>query len=306
MPQVLALFGPTATGKSAIAHALAREIGGEIVVADPFQRYRGLEIAADSPRPAERAEVRYHLVGDLDLHEDSTAGGYAARAHAAIDGILAAGRLPIVAGGTGLYLRAALCDLEMRPPPDPAVRAWAEDLVADLPAAVEELARRDPRAAQAVDRANPRRVARALERAVSGEDPATGDIWSAPPRVPAWVACVDRPPDVLDVLIARRVDRELADGLVPELRRALARPDLARGPQQVIGMAEVADMDAGTMGEDALPAALVARTRRLARMQRTWMRRMHVDCLIELGDGPASDAVHGIAAGWRRARDGVV
>ncbi len=126
MPQVLALFGPTATGKSAIAHALAREIGGEIVVADPFQRYRGLEIAADSPRPAERAEVRYHLVGDLDLHEDSTAGGYAARAHAAIDGILAAGRLPIVAGGTGLYLRAALCDLEMRPPPDPAVRAWAE------------------------------------------------------------------------------------------------------------------------------------------------------------------------------------
>ena len=281
-------------------------MGAEVVVADPFQRYRGLEIAADAPRPAERAEVRYHLVGDLDLTQDSTAGGYARGAHGAIDAMLARGVTPVVAGGTGLYLRAALCRLQMRPPPDPAVRAWAEDLARDPGAAMAELRRLDPGAAGRVDAANPRRLARALERAAQGDGGGPGDIWSAPLRVPALVACVDRPPEVLEGLIRRRVRRELDEGLVDELRRALARPDLARGPRQVIGMSEVDALDAGRMPGDALEDALVARTRRLARMQRTWMRRMHVDLAIDLGDGPAHEAVPRIGAAWRRAREAVV
>lgn len=303
---MLGLFGPTATGKSEIAHALAREMGAEVVVADPFQRYRGLEIAADAPREPDRREVRYHLVGDLDLAEDSTAGGYAHRAHAAIDRLLADDVTPLVAGGTGLYLRAALCSLQMRPPPDPAVRAWAEDLARDAAAATRELERRDPEAAARVDTANPRRLARALERAASGEEAAADDIWSAPARVPALVACIDRPPDALDDLIRRRVRRELDEGLVAELRRALARPDLARGPRQVIGMSEVEALDAGRMDESQMEDALVARTRRLARMQRTWMRRMHVDLSIDLGHGPAHEAVPRIVEAWRRAREAVV
>ncbi len=117
---------------------------------------------------------------------------------------------------------------------------------------------------------------------------------------------MDRPPDVLERLIRTRVQRELDEGLVSELRRALARPDLARGPRQVIGMSEVQALDSGQMGEEALEDALVARTRRLARMQRTWMRRMHPDLVIDLGDGPAEDAVPRIMGAWRRAREAVV
>lgn len=303
---MLALFGPTASGKSAIAHALARELDGEVVVADPFQRYRGLEIAADSPRADALREVSYHLVGDLELSEDSTAGQYAAAAHGAIDAIAAAGRVPLVAGGTGLYLRAALCALDMRPPPPAEVRAWAEALVDDLPAAVAELADRDPAAAAAVDAGNPRRVARALERAAMG-DAATGqDIWSAPHRRPATLVHVDRPPDVLAGMIAARVRRELDEGLQEELERALDTPDLARGPAQVIGMSEVRAIREGTMKASALEDALCVRTRRLARMQRTWMRRMRPDLVIDLGDRPATDAVPEVAALWRRLREGVV
>lgn len=302
---MLALFGPTATGKSAIAHAVARELGGEVVVADPFQRYRGLEIAADSPRPADTAEVPYHLVGDLDLSEDSSAGEFAERAHAAVDAVIRTGRVPIVAGGTGLYLRAALCRLQMRPPPDSEVRRWAEDLARDPAAALRELEARDPAAAAGIDRANPRRVLRALERAAMGDGQAGEGIWSAPYRTPTLLVCVDRPREVVNDLIRARVGREIAEGLRGELERALDHPDLSRGPAQVIGMREVAAIREGLMDESALEDALAARTRRLARMQRTWMRRMAPDVLIDLGDGAAEHAVSRIVSAWRRAREGV-
>lgn len=302
---MLALFGPTATGKSAIAHALALELGGEVIVADPFQRYRGMEIASDAPSPADRAEVRYHLVGDLALHDDSTAGAYAGIAHDTIDHITAAGRVPIVAGGTGLYLRAALCELQMRPAPPPEVREWAEALSQDPPAALAELRARDAAAAEAVDASNPRRLARALERVATGDDGVAGDIWTAPYRRDTLVVGVDRPPQVVRDLIDRRVRREIEDGLVGELRAARDHPGLARGPGQVIGMREVRELDAGSMGAEDLPEALAVRTRRLARMQRTWMRRMQPDEVIDLGEAPATDAVPRIAALWRRAREGV-
>jgi tRNA dimethylallyltransferase len=138
--RVLAIVGPTAVGKSAVAHEVAKRLDGEIVVADPFQRYRGLEIAADSPRPIERAAIRHHLVGDLGLHEASNVAGYAAAAHAAIDDILARGRVPIVSGGTGLYVRAALADLGFPPEPSGHARLEAERMVAEsLPAARDRL-----------------------------------------------------------------------------------------------------------------------------------------------------------------------
>ena len=130
-------------------------------MADPFQRYRGLEIAADSPRAAALAEVRYHCVGDLALTERSTAAGFAGRAHAAIDACAAAGRPAIVTGGTGLYLRAALAELAFPAEAAPADRDWAERLAArDPDAAHAALRSRDPAAAARVDAANPRRLAR--------------------------------------------------------------------------------------------------------------------------------------------------
>lgn len=297
-PRVLGIFGPTACGKSAVAHALALRLGGEVVVADPFQRYRGLEIAADSPRPGERAEVAYHLVADLDLTQGSSAGEFAAAAHRAVDDILTRGRVPIVAGGTGLYLRAALCDLDFPEAPDPEVRRWAEGLVArDPEEAAAELARRDPDAHARVDVANPRRLARALERARAGQGTGTA-LFDAPHRHPTLLVALDRPRDVIDRLIVTRVRRELDEGLVAELEAAMAVPGVAREPLQVIGAAEVRAIHDGLLAPEDLPERLSARTRRLARRQLQWLRRMPDAVRLDLGEGPARDAVERVERLW--------
>ncbi len=301
-PDVLALFGPTAVGKSALAHAAARALGGEIVVADPFQRYRGLEIAADAPSARQRAEVRYHFVGDLALTESSTAGAFAAQAHRTIDDIRRRGRAAIVTGGTALYLRAALTEMGFPPEVAPATRAWAEALVAaNAGVAAAELARRDPRAAARIDVANPRRLARALEIAgtpAAGGGP-TDRLWDGSMRVPTWLGIVMRPREVIDRRIAARVDRELADGLVGELARALDTPGVSREALQIIGAREVAALRAGTVSPEQLPGLLAARTRRLARRQLAWIRRWPDAQLIDLGDRPAADALPQLLEAWR-------
>jgi len=267
------------------------------VVADPFQRYRGLEIAADSPRPAERAEVRYHLAGDLALDERSSAGSFARLAHAAVDDILARGALPIVAGGSGLYLRAALTDLGFPAPVPPAVRARAEALVAGDPqSALDELRARDPRAADRVDARNPRRLARALELALAGETSRPVDrLWTEATRQPTRLLGVVRPRPVLDELIARRVRRELDEGLVAEIEAALAGPGLSREAAQIIGVREVLAVRRGDLAPEDLPERLAARTRRLARAQLTWLRKTPAAEVVDLGEGPAGDAVPAIA-----------
>jgi tRNA dimethylallyltransferase len=303
---VLALAGPTAAGKSALAHAAALALGAEIVVADPFQRYRGLEVAADSPRPAALAEVRHHCAGDLALTERSTAAGFAARAHAAIDACAAAGRPAIVTGGTGLYLRAALTDLGFPAQAAPAEREWAERLAArDPAAALAALRSRDPAAAARVDAANPRRLARALEVAAAGGR-GGGGLWSAEPRRPTLLVAVTRPRDALDGRIAERVRRELDEGLVAELEAALDTPGVAREPLQVIGAREVAAIRAGELDASELPERLAARTRRLARRQLTWLRKEPGVVPLDLGDAPAEAALPALLALWRGAGEGPV
>jgi tRNA dimethylallyltransferase len=300
-PRVLALFGPTAAGKSALAHVAALALGGEVVVADPFQRYRGLEIAADAPRPHEHAAVPYHLVGDLDLAESSTAAGFARRATAVVDDVLRRGRVPIVAGGTGLYLRAALADLEFPPPADPVLRDEVERLVASDPAAAaEELRRRDAGLAASTDLANPRRLARALELARLGAR--RGDrLFEAPDRHPTLLVAATRPREVLDARIEARVHRELEEGLVAEIERALARPDLSREAAQVIGMREVEAVRSGDLTPDDLPAALAARTRRLARRQLAWLRRMPEAVVLDLGARAAEAGAAHLLRLWRES-----
>lgn len=297
---MLAVGGPTAAGKSALVHAVALLLGAEVVVADPFQRYRGLEVAADTPRAAQLEEVPYHLVRDLDLAEPSTAAGFAERARPVIDDLVAAGGLPIVSGGTGLYVRAALSDLEFAPEPEPSRREWAEEAVTtDLEAAVDELRRLAPALADRVDAGNPRRVARALEAAVAGaavEHPP--DIWRRGDRHPTLRVAVTRPREVLDELIAVRVRRELEDGLVDELERAMERPGTCREARQIIGMREVAAIATGELPADELETRLVARTRRLARKQLTWLRRAPLDAEIDLGDRPPEAALDELAALW--------
>ena len=303
-PRVLALLGPTASGKSAVAHVVAMRLGGELVVADPFQRYRGLEIAADAPNAADLAAVPHHCVGDLGLHQRSTAADFAGRAHAAVDDILRRGRMPVVSGGTGLYVRAALCDLRFPPEPPTEVRRSAEERVARDPAgALAELARLDPDRAAALDPQNPRRVARALALATAAGGPAErGDeLWTERTRHPTLTVALSRPRDELDRRIHARVRRELADGLVAELEAALDLPDLAREPAQIIGMREVAAMRAGTLDASDLPAQLDARTPRLARKQMTWLRKTPGVQALEVGGDDAAAAAARVSALWHAA-----
>jgi tRNA dimethylallyltransferase len=276
-------------------------LGGEVVVADPFQRYRGLEIAADAPGTAARAQVPYHLVGDLGLQDASSAGDFAARAHAAIDDILGRGRVPIVAGGTGLYLRAALADMGMPDPVPARLRTWAEGLVAHDPAAaLRALRERDAVAAGRVDAANPRRLARALEVATAGGAAREDTLWSATTRHPGLLVAVTRPRPVLDRLIAARVRRELDDGLVAELEAALEL-GMSREAAQVIGAREVAAVRAGELGAAELEERLAARTRRLARRQLAWLRRTPVALTLDLGEDPAEAALPRLLSAWAAA-----
>jgi tRNA dimethylallyltransferase len=167
---VVALFGPTGVGKTAVAIAVAdrlRRRGEEplAVSADALQVYRGLELLSGAATPEERERLEHRLLSFLDVREVFSAGEFAALAHAEIDGALEKRRRPIVVGGTGLYLQAALTDLELRPPPDPAVRERIQrELSARGPEALhEELARRAPGAAAAIDPRDRTRVSRALE-----------------------------------------------------------------------------------------------------------------------------------------------
>ena len=264
-------------------------------MADPFQRYRGLEIAADAPRPHERAEVPYHLVGDLDPGEGSTAGEFSQRAHAAIDDILRRGGVPIVTGGTGLYLRAALSELEFPPPVPPEIRRHVEEMVAHDPSAARDrLAALDPPAAARVDARNPRRLVRALELAESGAPVGrdTGALWLADARHSTRVVAVARPREVLHRRIADRVRREMDEGLVAEIEALLDRPaGLSREAGQIIGVREVQAMRRGELTMDGLQNAVTARTRRLARKQMTWLRKMPQIAWIDLGDGDSAQAV---------------
>jgi tRNA dimethylallyltransferase len=273
------------------------------VVADPFQRYRGLEIAADAPRPAERRAVPYHLVGDLELGESSTAGAYARAAHAAVDAIIARGRVPIVAGGTGLYLRAALAELGFPPRPSDEARARAEALVAaGGDAALEALRVLDPEAAARVDARNPRRLARALEAAQMGGGAPADRLWSGETRRPTLLVAVTRPRPVLDALIATRVRRELDEGLEAEIGAAIDGPALSREAAQIIGVREVLAVRRGDLDPADLEAALAARTRRLARRQLAWLRRTPGALTLDLGDGPPAAALPELLARWRRMR----
>ena len=263
---VLAVFGPTASGKTAVAEALADRTGGDLVSADSMQLYRGLPILTNqSPRPA-------RLVGIWPLDHDASVAEYAALAHAAVDELLAAGRTPIVVGGTGLYLRAALAELAIPPAPAPGARERWEAEYDRLGAARahELLAARDPEAAAAVHANDRRRVVRALELAEVGASlaPDEGRLWTDETRHPTLVFGLDVPKDVLERRIEERTRAMFERGVEEEVRGALAGP-ISETAREMHGLAEVAELPR----EEAL-AALVVRTRRYAAYQRKWMRRI--------------------------------
>jgi len=217
---VLAIFGPTASGKTAVAEELTSRLPAEVISADSMQVYQGLPILTNQPATPTR------LVGIWDLAHEASVAEYQQRAHEAIDEVLAAGRTPIVAGGTGLYLRAALSSLELPPPPRPGQREHWQRLYETVGAerAHELLAERDPAAAASVHPNDQRRVVRALELTDAGRSlRAPGDrLWSADTRHPTVVVGLDLPLEQL--LVAERVSQE--GGALD--RREERHSDLAR------------------------------------------------------------------------------
>jgi tRNA dimethylallyltransferase len=284
-PSVVAIFGPTASGKTAVAEAVADRLGGEVLSADSMQAYRGLPILTAQPdRPT-------LLVGIWPLDHEGSVADFAGLAHAAIDDLVDAGRIPVVAGGTGLYLRAALAELRLPPAPTQEQRARWERAYDRLGAerSYTVLRERDPDAAARLHPNDRRRVVRALELTELGSSlsPDADRLWTSETRLPTVVFGLDVPRSVLEERIVRRAHAMFAAGVVDEARRALARP-ISATAVRALGLREVAELS-----RDEALEALVARTRRYAAYQRKWLRR--IPGLVSVNaDRPVDEIAHDI------------
>jgi len=283
---VIAIFGPTGVGKTAVALELAERLRrrGEdpvAVSADAVQVYRDLEILSGAATPGQRSRLEHRLVSCIPVTETFSAGRYAALAHAEIDGLLASGRRPIVVGGTGLYLRAALADLELRPPVPAARQQRLEALPpAELHA---ELTERAPHLAERLDPADPRRLARSLALFDQGVEypPADRELWTARTRHPTRLVALTSEREALDGAIDARVEEMLAAGVAEEVHRA-HRQGASATARQALGFEQLLAGDVEEMKR---------RTRRYARRQLTWLRKLPGPQLIDVtGRSPADVA----------------
>ncbi len=300
MSRLVCVVGPTATGKSDLALALARELGGEVVNADAMALYRGMDVGTAKPTPAQRALVPHHLLDVLDVRETASVAAYQRAARAAVEDVLARGRTPVLAGGSGLYVQAVVDELEF-PGTDPDLRAGLEDELAERgPGALHaRLAAVDPAAAREILPSNGRRIVRALEVvALTGRPFPARFPAGAAPRYDAVLLGVDRGPAELDERVARRVARMFSAGLVEEVR---GLPGLAQGrtASRALGYQQVLAADPVTAASDTVRA-----TRRFVRRQRSWFRR---DRRVSWSDGAAPDlldrALDAVrSGGWSSAR----
>ena len=279
-PPVVALFGATALGKTAVAVALAERLQADIVVADSMQVYNGLPIVTNQPGEAQRVRVRHHLVGFVPPQREFTVAEYACEAHEVIDGLRRAGRAVVVEGGSGLYLRAALGDLEFAAPSDAALRHELEERWARDPAeVVDELCRLDRDALALVDASNPRRVIRALEAALAGAPLSAAGrdrLWRPGERYTHHLVALlpDDGREALKTRIEARVDEMLAAGAVEEVARAREGGPFSRTALQAIGVRELGAVLDGDLSLGEAAARMKTRTRALARRQLTWMRKL--------------------------------
>jgi tRNA dimethylallyltransferase len=291
---VIGVFGPTASGKSDVAAALAKLIPAEVVSADAMQAYEGLPILTNRAPHSER------LVGIWPLSHLASVGEYAPLAHAAIDEILAGGRTPLVAGGTGLYFRAALAELELPPAPAPGARDRWERLYDDAGGAVahERLGRLDPAAAGRIHPNDRRRVVRALELAEAGTSlvPPRDELFGGAWRYPTLVVGLDVPKPELDRRIAVRARRMFEAGVEEEVRAALAG-ELSDTAGKIIGLHEVA-----TLPREEAIESLIGRTRRYATYQRKWMRRLEGVVIVAADRPPEETATEIVALARTRER----
>jgi tRNA dimethylallyltransferase len=289
-PEVIAIFGPTGIGKTAVAVELGRLLRarGEdpvAISADALQVYAGLELLTGVADAAQRAALEHRLLSFLPLDASFSAGQYAQLAHAEIDAALAGGRRPLVVGGTGLYLRAALTELKLRPPPPEGVREhWQAELDRHgAPALHARLARRAAWAAQPIDPNDSQRIVRALELLDAGElEPPEGpsQLWTDDVRHPTLLAGLTMEREALYAQIDARVDAMLAAGAREQVLRAHAA-GASPTARKALGFAELLAGDV---------EAMKRRTRNYARRQLTWMRKLAGVRTIDV-TGRAADEV---------------
>ena len=277
MSKVIVICGATATGKSDIAIEVAQELGAEIINADSMQLYRGMDIGTAKLTVEERKGIPHHLLDVLDVSEDSTVAWYQEQARAAITEIHGRGKDAVIVGGTGLYIKAILDDLNF-PDTDPEVRAKLEAELAEFGAAalftrLEEL---DPAAALAIDRANSRRVIRALEVIEITGLPFTANLpredSSRYPDALQFGLVMDR--EHLREQIDQRVDRMWDAGFVDEVDRLIIQ-GIGNGStaQRALGYAQIIAMLSGSMTEEEAKEDTKRASRQYARRQETWFSR---------------------------------
>lgn len=274
------MTGPTGVGKSSFALELALHLDGEIIGADAFQIYDGLPILTAQPTPAQRAAVPHHLVGFLDLRENFDAARYARAARDCIADIQSRGKLPILVGGTGLYLKALTHGLAEMPPADPALRDRISAL--PLPEVLAALREADPDAPAQIDIHNPVRVRRALEIVLQTGRPLSESrrSWSQPSTDFRGIV-LNRPREELHARIRANVESMLAGGAIDEVRRAAHAGPAAR---RAIGFAEIENLLAGRTTERDCLESIVTATRQYAKRQLTWCRTQFDFPIVEPPD----------------------
>jgi tRNA dimethylallyltransferase len=288
-----AIVGPTASGKTELALPLAERMGAEIVVADSRQVYRGMDLGTAKPTPTERGRVPHHLLDLVTPDRPFSVADWVRAARATIGAIAARRRLPLVVGGTGLYLTALVdgYDFDARSGPAPELRArLTAELAADgLPALARRLAERAPAVAAAIDLSNPRRVLRALER-IEQDGPSSPPPALSPWPAPVAMLGVSRPRDVLHRRIDERARALFAGGLLDEVRRlhdAGYGPELE--PMSGHGYREAHRVLVGEWSIEEAIAVTARRTRQYAKRQLTWFRQDRRIVWLEAGDGPGDD-----------------
>jgi len=299
-PEVIALFGPTGVGKTAVAIALAarlRALGEQPVAvsADALQVYAGLETLTGAASTTERAALAHRLISFLPVDAIFSVGQYAELAHAEIDALLDAGQRPIVVGGTGLYLRAALTELRLRPAPAEGVRErWTAELERRGAAALHAtLAQRAPWAAAGIEPTDRQRIVRSLELLDTGElEPPEGEseLWTAVMRRPTLLVGLVMERERLYARIDARAQEMIAAGVLDEVRRAHAA-GASITARKALGFEELLAGDV---------EAMKRHTRNYARRQLTWMRKLAAVCELDTTGRSASDVAGEVEALWLR------
>lgn len=273
--QVIAVVGPTAAGKSELGIALARELGGEVVNADSMQLYRGMDIGTAKLTEAERGSVPHHLLDVWPVTATANVAAYQRMARDAVDGLLARGRVPVLVGGSGLYIRSVIDDLDF-PGTDPGIRNRLESELASAGAVAlhERLRRADPGAAEAILPSNGRRIVRALEVIELTGRPFTATLPGYDAVYDAVQVALDVPREELDDRIERRVGAMWRAGFIDEVRE-LERAGLRDGltASRALGYAQVLRYLAGEWDEQTAEEETTRGTRKFARRQESWFRR---------------------------------